>query len=231
MSSVVSTSPQKKRKKRSPNITVGTRVSGNVGPLTYPSVAPGDSPTPQKKRRVARIMHGTVISSQNDSHWRVHWDDMLVTGDHKSKQLQILSSTRKNSLSPDTKSVMERAPHIGKHSDVKKYCKDGVPPPPRLLPPLDASTSTTRNNASLSGGDESTIVISTDSRSTNNTLSLGTNESSTMIISTATDTIETIDTSTTSIPSVLMMTSPSPTQTGKLSSACMYIIIFMSLQQ
>ncbi len=48
---------RKKRKKRSPNITVSTRVSAAVDPLTCPSVALGDSPTPEKRQRVSHIMH------------------------------------------------------------------------------------------------------------------------------------------------------------------------------
>ena len=199
MSSVV----QKKRKKRSPNITIGTRVSGAVGPLEIPSVAPGDS-TKKRRRKVHRIMYGTVIGSKLIKHWRVYWDDMLVTGDHTSWQLNILSPT-KNSLSPNAKSVMESAPHIGMHSDVREYCKNGVPHP-RESSTSQASTEVTRTSNTTSSvtttQDSSTIVIATNdvNASTNTLSSLSTSTK----VNDTTNNTEADSTSTASIPSALL---------------------------
>lgn len=157
--SSASTSVEKKRKKK-PNITVGTRFSAAVGPLCHAEVVDAnDSGTsPKKKRRVNRIMHGTVISSEDDEHWRVHWDDMDVTADHTSRQLNILPS-KDNTLSPHAKLVMASATHIGNQSQLKKYCRDGVPTPrssSSTVSTILMSTGTASNST-----EESTTVMST----------------------------------------------------------------------
>ena len=111
-------------------------MSAAIGPLTMPPTVSPSEPPKKRIRRVRRIMHGTVVGSSPDKHWRVHWDDLLGTGDHTSRQLTILAE---GTLRPDTKKILESAPYLGKQEDLKKYTVDGVPPPP-------SSTSTTTQN-------------------------------------------------------------------------------------
>eukprot|EP00586_Coscinodiscus_wailesii_P000609 CAMPEP_0172481882 /NCGR_PEP_ID=MMETSP1066-20121228/8046_1 /TAXON_ID=671091 /ORGANISM="Coscinodiscus wailesii, Strain CCMP2513" /LENGTH=136 /DNA_ID=CAMNT_0013244571 /DNA_START=24 /DNA_END=431 /DNA_ORIENTATION=- len=103
-------------------LTIGCRVSAKIGPLMSTAT---EDPT-NKSRRLCSVLHGTIVSSQPDLLWRVHWDEIDRTSDHSSKNLRLLSAMTVT----DTDKILlqewarKRSIYVGKHQDMMQYTRD-----------------------------------------------------------------------------------------------------------
>ncbi len=113
-----------------PQITVGSRVKSAVGPLYWPDgrvpVHDRNEPNKKRARRSRMVLEGTVISSVSNSKWRVYWDDLACTGDHLSKQLNVVPSSSSSQVDPSTNLNLESVPHLGDHRDIIEFSQDNL---------------------------------------------------------------------------------------------------------
>ena len=102
-------------------ISKGIRVSASVGPLHKAG-----------KRRKRSVFHGTVLGSagevDGDRIWRVHWDEIGMTSDHKFRGLHVMKNTSlQERLSDDLLSLLQKnSEHIGSHGDLLAYTANGI---------------------------------------------------------------------------------------------------------
>ena len=106
-------------------IKVGSRVSSKVGPLKDP---PATSKGGGGKRKVRSVYHGTVLSSEPNRLWLVHWDECDKTCLHLVSQLTLLSNACTDDVDKDLmkKLAMNKKMRIGTHKDMLSYTKDLV---------------------------------------------------------------------------------------------------------
>ena len=136
------------------SITLGSRVFATVGPFLESVVhgnvqhSASDESRPTKRARRSRSkLYGTVIESVADGLWKVWWDSLNVTANHKSSNLRVPKDTnnRRNVIPIDDVTLIrnqlqsQQNIHIGSHQAMLDYT--AVLSPQRQVQPTRPTTS------------------------------------------------------------------------------------------
>ena len=146
-------------------IKVGSRVLAKVGPLVHRESGSASQSNSKRARKVRTDYHGTVVSSEPDSLWLIHWDECDKTSLHKSSQLKFIANPPLNELNPTLLQMWQENSRIkiGNHQSMLDYTaklirnSENVPDTrqkeqqtnPNSHPPSDLLIPNVPNNASV----------------------------------------------------------------------------------